>query len=58
MLAATIIWFFLVQMPGDVTWSRVGNFDDRGTCNEWRINFITTHHNLEAQECQREWRAS
>lgn len=56
MLAATLVWFFLIQMPGDASWSLVGNFDDRGTCEEMRLNFITTHHNINAQPCQRSWK--
>lgn len=52
MLAATIFWVFLAQMPGDSTWIRVGRFDTQEDCEEMRTNWKTTHPNFESKPCQ------
>lgn len=56
LVAATLIWFFMVQMPGDSEWIPVGNFDSRGTCEEIRTNWKIKHPNFISQPCQREWK--
>ena len=57
LIAATWVWFFLVQMPGDSTWSRVGLFTDKYACEEYRINFDEKHQNFISQPCTREWQS-
>lgn len=54
MLASALVWFFLTQAPGDTTWARAGTFDSPNVCEVWRLNFLASHPNMQAQACQSE----
>lgn len=49
-----LLWFFLFQSPGDVSWAKAGMFESQSVCAVWRINFLASHPNMQAQPCQRE----